>query len=346
MNLRTAYISILFVALCGMARAQNPGPVYPVATAPSGACGSNIAQLVGPGGTIYTCQNGTWAQASGAGGTTGPTGPTGPTGATGATGATGSGATGATGPTGSTGAAAGAIDMPTFPICATIGCGSEVSFNSYPISASSGFVPLACSFTLKVAPTVQAVIGDVQTSAAVSIFGTTKMVVPVGQFTVTQTVFSSVGLNVPVGTLLNGLITQNDSPAGAAQGGYIKCWQASTALASGPQGSTGATGATGPTGAAAATLGCGTTSTCANTSLPAPRIVQGSAPLVTGTPSTVTITGISPAFTSSTSYVCTVSAQSGAASALMSVANVSSSSFTITGPTAVTTVINFICAGS
>lgn len=48
--------------------AQNPGPVYPVTTAPSGACGANIMRLVGPGGTVYTCQSGTWAQISGGGG--------------------------------------------------------------------------------------------------------------------------------------------------------------------------------------------------------------------------------------------------------------------------------------
>jgi hypothetical protein len=96
----------------------------------------------------------------------------------------------------------------------------------------------------------------------------------------------------------------------------------------------------------AAMQNCGTASTCGHTALTSPQIVMGSAPLVTGTPSTVTISGISPAFTSSTSYVCNVTAQSGAATALISVANVSSSSFTITGPTGVTTVINFICAGN
>lgn len=48
--------------------AQNPGPVFPVTTAPSGTCGANVADLVGPGGALYTCQNGTWAQISGGGG--------------------------------------------------------------------------------------------------------------------------------------------------------------------------------------------------------------------------------------------------------------------------------------
>jgi hypothetical protein len=90
---------------------------------------------------------------------------------------------------------------------------------------------------------------------------------------------------------------------------------------------------------------CGTTTTCGN-SLEIGQVVYGSAPLVSGTPSTATITGISPTFTYTTSYNCTVSAESGAATqALLSVANVSPSSFTITGPATSTTVINYICAG-
>lgn len=91
---------------------------------------------------------------------------------------------------------------------------------------------------------------------------------------------------------------------------------------------------------------CGTTTTCSHTVLTTPQVVMGSAALVTGTPSTATITGITPAFTSASSYVCTLGAQSSATGALLSVANVTGSSFTITGPAAVTTVINYICAGN
>jgi hypothetical protein len=91
---------------------------------------------------------------------------------------------------------------------------------------------------------------------------------------------------------------------------------------------------------------CGTTTTCSATAQVTAQIVYGSAALVSGTPSTATITGISPAFTSSTSYVCTLAAQSAAATALLSVANVSGSSFTITGPNTVTTVINYTCSGN
>jgi hypothetical protein len=90
---------------------------------------------------------------------------------------------------------------------------------------------------------------------------------------------------------------------------------------------------------------CGTTSTCSATAETGPKIVFGSAPLVSGTPSTVTISGISPAFTATADYVCTVTAQSGAGSALLSVANVSASSFTITGPATDTRVVNYICVG-
>lgn len=91
---------------------------------------------------------------------------------------------------------------------------------------------------------------------------------------------------------------------------------------------------------------CGTTSTCAPSILTSPQIVFGSAPLVSGSPSTVTIGSISPAFTSTSSFRCTVSGQTGAATGLYSVANVSGSSITITGPNANTTVVNYICVGN
>lgn len=91
---------------------------------------------------------------------------------------------------------------------------------------------------------------------------------------------------------------------------------------------------------------CGTTSTCSATNILGLKVVYGSVPLVSGTPSTVTITGISPAFTSSSSYVCTPSEATNAANNLLKVAKVSGSSFTITGPNAVTDTINYICVGN
>jgi hypothetical protein len=60
--------------LCLCANAQvvvGNGYVSYVFSAPSGTCGQNAqAQFVIPGGTLYTCQNGTWAQISGGGGGT------------------------------------------------------------------------------------------------------------------------------------------------------------------------------------------------------------------------------------------------------------------------------------
>ncbi len=92
---------------------------------------------------------------------------------------------------------------------------------------------------------------------------------------------------------------------------------------------------------------CATTSTCSNTALgTTARIFFGSAPLVSGTPSAVTITGISPAFTSSSTYVCTVTDATTATNNLLKVVNVSGSSFTITGPNTLTDTINFQCTGN
>jgi hypothetical protein len=90
---------------------------------------------------------------------------------------------------------------------------------------------------------------------------------------------------------------------------------------------------------------CGTTSSCGHSGETSAQIVYGSAALVSGTPSTVTITGISPAFTSTSDYFCTVTGQSAATSSLYSVTNISTSSFTITGPATVTTVVNYLCTG-
>lgn len=89
---------------------------------------------------------------------------------------------------------------------------------------------------------------------------------------------------------------------------------------------------------------CGTTSTCAGTRNKG-HIVTGSAPLVSGTPSTVTITGLTPAFTSSSTFVCTVTNATTQANPLK-VVNASGSSIIITGPNSVTDTANFICGGN
>jgi hypothetical protein len=109
----------------------------------------------------------------------------------------------------------------------------------------------------------------------------------------------------------------------------------------------GTAGGTLTAGNIAALQSCGTTTTCAHTAIATnANIVYGSAPLVSGTPSTYTVTGISPAFTSAASYVCTLAGQTAATTSLYSVANVSGSSFTVTGPATVSTVVNYICAGN
>ena len=91
---------------------------------------------------------------------------------------------------------------------------------------------------------------------------------------------------------------------------------------------------------------CGTTSTCSATAEVSGQVVYGSAALVSGTPSTVTIASISPAFTATADYVCTVSGPGSTATTnLYGVTNVSASSFTITGPATVTTVVSYVCAG-
>lgn len=92
--------------------------------------------------------------------------------------------------------------------------------------------------------------------------------------------------------------------------------------------------------------GCGTTSTCAAAATTGAQIVIGSAPLVSGTPSTVTVTGISPAFTSTSTFRCTVTNATNAANNLLKVVNTSASSITITGPNTLTDTINYICVGN
>jgi hypothetical protein len=93
---------------------------------------------------------------------------------------------------------------------------------------------------------------------------------------------------------------------------------------------------------------CGTTSTCAATPATV-RVVTGSAALVSASPSAVTITGISPAFTSTSTFMCTASpvgTTAAIASTGVAVDLVSGSSITITGPNTVTTVVTYICVGT
>jgi hypothetical protein len=89
---------------------------------------------------------------------------------------------------------------------------------------------------------------------------------------------------------------------------------------------------------------CGTSVACANTVVATPIEVFGTAPLSSGAPSTATLTGLP--FTSSTSYVCTVTDNTSATGALLKVVNASGASTVITGPTTVTDVIGYACIGN
>jgi hypothetical protein len=94
-------------------------------------------------------------------------------------------------------------------------------------------------------------------------------------------------------------------------------------------------------------VACGTTVACAGTPAPSSHIVFGSAPLTSGTPSTATITGITPAFTSTTSYKCTVNDQTAPTNNLVSVTSYASgTSFVITGPATNTDTVAYICVGN
>lgn len=91
---------------------------------------------------------------------------------------------------------------------------------------------------------------------------------------------------------------------------------------------------------------CGTTSSCTSASLTNGHVIFGSAPLVSGSPSTVTITGINPPFTNTTSWKCVANDNTTPATGVSVSAYNSSSSFTITGPATVSDTVSFICAGN
>lgn len=92
---------------------------------------------------------------------------------------------------------------------------------------------------------------------------------------------------------------------------------------------------------------CGTSAACSPSLLAASQIVFGSVALVSGTPSTATVTGISPAFTSNSSYKCVLDNQTSAVNNLVAVTSYASgSSFVITGPAVLTDTIGYVCVGN
>ena len=61
--------SLLFVIATAMSgQVSQPPAIVQSGAAPSGSCTTSQGKLVFPSGTIYTCQNGTWAEVSGGGG--------------------------------------------------------------------------------------------------------------------------------------------------------------------------------------------------------------------------------------------------------------------------------------
>lgn len=221
-----------------------------------------------------------------------------------------------------------------------------------PTAAATG-IPLWTNTSNVVAETISATVPVAQGGTALA-SGTSGGILG---YTATGTLASSVALTANIlvkgggagATPTNSLITENGTSATyTGTGGYV-----APKLTSNVATGTAPLVITSTTTVPNLTVSnhpkvqfCGTTSTCSATAEVSGQVVFGSAALVTGTPSTVTISGISPAFTATADYVCTVSAPGAtAATALLGVTNVSASSFTITGPAGVTTVVSYQCVG-
>lgn len=86
-------------------------------------------------------------------------------------------------------------------------------------------------------------------------------------------------------------------------------------------------------------LSCATTTTCANTVVGTPRFVRGTVALAAGA---AVVSGISPAFTSTSTFNCT--ATDTTAAAAVSVAMTSASSITFAGTS--TDTISYLCVGN
>jgi pectate lyase-like protein len=91
---------------------------------------------------------------------------------------------------------------------------------------------------------------------------------------------------------------------------------------------------------------CGTIANCEHKPISDGQVVFGSVILVAGSPSRVTVTGISPAFTSSSTYTCVLTDATAGTNTSLRVTNDSGSSFTITGQDKTTDRINYQCVGN
>jgi lysophospholipase L1-like esterase len=91
---------------------------------------------------------------------------------------------------------------------------------------------------------------------------------------------------------------------------------------------------------------CGTSAACSSTTMANTKIVIGDAQLNGASPSLVTITGMSPAFTSNTSYHCVQSDSTATSHYDNKITYVSGTSFTITsGQNGLTDLLHYICVG-
>jgi hypothetical protein len=113
-------------------------------------------------------------------------------------------------------------DLLRFTIAVTAGGGSETTINYLATHASGSFN--ACTINLAIAPTGSSLIVDVNDGSGNSIFGATKLVVPIGSTSViTQTTFASSPQNYTGTSKYRAQVLQNDS-AGVGQGGAVQCW--------------------------------------------------------------------------------------------------------------------------
>jgi hypothetical protein len=117
--------------------------------------------------------------------------------------------------------AAGTVDILRFGICITAGCGSETTINYIAAMVSGQFS--VCAFNLSSGPTGSSVIVDVQDGAGTSIFGSTKLVIPVASTDVVmQTTFAHSPQTFSATDKFKAVVLQNDSEF-AAQGGTVQC---------------------------------------------------------------------------------------------------------------------------
>lgn len=105
------------------------------------------------------------------------------------------------------------------------------------------------------------------------------------------------------------------------------------------------------TGGGIVFVNCGTSASCTSPTMTTGktlRVVSGTTSLSSGTPSAVTISGMTPGYTSTSTYRCEASPVGGTsaiAAGGAAVNLVSGTSFTITGPDGVTTAIAWSCFG-